>query len=74
MMKLVVDSSAIMGLAKTNRLDLLKNYSFVVPGAVYREVVASNKPESIIFDVQFWNVDNPEVIEASEENLSFMID
>jgi len=45
-MKLVVDSSAIIGLAKINKLNLLKNYSFVVPEAVYREVVVPNKPES----------------------------
>ena len=47
-MRLVVDSSAIIGLAKVGRLDLLKNYSFVVPEAVYREVTVPNKPESAI--------------------------
>lgn len=47
-MMLVVDSSAIIGLAKVDRLDLLKNYSFVVPEAVYREVTVPNKPESAI--------------------------
>ncbi|MEX0568001.1 MAG: DUF3368 domain-containing protein [Candidatus Njordarchaeota archaeon] len=44
-MKLVIDSSAIIGLAKIDKLGLLKNYSFVVSEAVYREVVVPDKPE-----------------------------
>lgn len=47
-MRLVIDSSTIIGLAKINKLELLENYSFVVPEAVYKEVVIPDKIESEI--------------------------
>jgi len=47
-MRLVIDSSTIIGLAKINKLKLLENYNFVVPEVVYKEVVIPDKIESEI--------------------------
>ena len=47
-MRLVIDSSTIIGLAKINKPKLLENYNFVVPEVVYKEVVILDKIESEI--------------------------
>jgi len=51
-MKCVIDSSAIIGLAKVGLLEFLRNYDFVVSEATYNEVTVLGKPYSrIIADI-----------------------